>query len=210
MGHLSYKLSESHTHALDTSVVYSPLNPGTPILIFGFFNINNHFGATVTILEDSSIAVLNALENHPLNLEPGDIILGYEGVPWKQIIEELMFAELPILGRWGGCKSANFDAKMICVGLNWHLFQSIDIKKYSTGEVVSQPTSSMLSLVVEDDWLLNHEQLEIPNIPFPEYAYYNNYYHPGNTVSYGTLANTNIGFIYLIGFERENDQTNNH
>ncbi|MCB0732403.1 MAG: T9SS type A sorting domain-containing protein, partial [Ignavibacteriae bacterium] len=206
MGHLSYKLSEAHTRAIDSVVAYSPLNPGTPILILGALNDIKHFGATLTILEDSSIAVLKVVENHPLNLEPGDIILGYEGIPYKQIVEELLTAELPIAGYWAGCESANFDAKMICVGMNWHLFKTINIKKYSTGQVVSLPTSSMLSLVVEEDLLYNNEQLEIANIPFPQF---NIDLNSGQTCTYGILENTNIGFIYLIVEWWENDQADN-
>jgi hypothetical protein len=39
--------------------------------------------------------------------------------------------------------------------------------------------------------MLNNEQLEIPNIPFPDY-------YAGQLVSYGILENTNIGYIYLF------------
>jgi hypothetical protein len=193
MGHLAYKLQDLHTYAWDSLVITSPLNPGTPLLLLGGIHTIEYFGAVLTILEDSSIAVLRAVDNHPLNLEPGDVILGYEGVPWKQLVEELLEAELPIVGRWGGAPSAFFDAKMIGAGMNWHLFETIDIKKYSTGEVVSLPTSLMLSLdLVEEDWIWHREQLEIPNIPFPEHTPENS-----QSVTYGILENTNIGFIYL-------------
>ena len=46
--------------------------------------------------------IFRVVPNHPLNVQPGDIILGYEGVPWKDLIVELMEAELPNYKWWGG------------------------------------------------------------------------------------------------------------
>ncbi len=108
MSHLAYKLRDVHTYSRDTGVLYNPLNPGTPILIVGS-NDGRHFGAVLTVGQDSSIIVLKVVNNHPLNLEPGDIILGYEGVPWTDLVEEFLDAELPIAGFWGGCKSAYYS-----------------------------------------------------------------------------------------------------
>ena len=44
------------------------------------------------MLPDSNTLVLRVVPNHPLNLEPGDIILGYEGIPWKNLVQELLDA----------------------------------------------------------------------------------------------------------------------
>ncbi len=55
-----------------------------------------HAGAVVTCLPDSTIIVLRVADNHPLNLQPGDVILGYNGVKWIDLLNELMEAELPI------------------------------------------------------------------------------------------------------------------
>lgn len=192
MSHLAYKLRDVHTYARDTDVLYNPLNPGIPILIVGS-NDGNHFGAVLTVGQDSSIIVLKVVNNHPLNIEPGDIILGYEGVPWTDLVEELLDAELPIAGFWGGCKSAYYDAKLISAGMNWHLFESIDIKKQLTNEVISLSLSEMSSLPSDEVYPFSNEQLDIPNIPFPTHDG-----HKGSTVSYGILQNSNIGFIYLV------------
>ena len=141
------------------------------------------------------------MDNHPLNLQPGDIILGYEGVQWKVLVEELLEAKLPITGYWGGCESAYYDAKLKSAGTNWHLFESIDVKKHNTGEMLSLSLDPMSNLSVGENYPHNNEQLEIPNIPFPTFNG-----QTGTTVSYGVLENTNIGFIYLIA--EYGDQTN--
>ena len=87
IGHLSMKLKDFHTAAADEDIVSStPLNPGLPIFWNGGFRTFEHCGAVVTILADSSVLVLRTVPNHPLNLQPGDIILGYEGVPYVTIV----------------------------------------------------------------------------------------------------------------------------
>jgi len=75
MSHFAYDLKDIHTRALDSTVVFTPLNPGIPILLIGGLITVEHFGAVTTILPDSTTLVLRVVPNHPLNLEPGDIIL---------------------------------------------------------------------------------------------------------------------------------------
>ncbi|MDZ7623615.1 MAG: hypothetical protein U5J96_04090 [Ignavibacteriaceae bacterium] len=120
--------------------------------------------------------------------KPGDIILGYEGVPWSYLVDELQENELPSFGSLGGALSVNYHQKLICAGMNWHLFDIIDILKYSTGNTVHLPTSLMGGFSTTQ--MLNNEQVAIPGISFPNY--FNNQF-----VSYGIINNTNIGYIYL-------------
>jgi len=199
MYYFSSHLQDGHTYAYDKGVVETPLNPGIPVLIFGHKFSIKHFGAVTTVLEDSTTLVLRVVDNHPLNLEPGDIILGYEGVMWKDIVQELIEAELPAFGGrtgvvWGcggttGSQSSFNSAIHITAGMNWHLFDTIDIYKHSTGETQHLSVAPLLNLNIPD--MLNNEQLEIPNIPFP--AYWN-----GEIVTYGILENSNIGYIYVF------------
>jgi hypothetical protein len=189
MTYLCSKLRDGHTWCDDLGVYNTPLNPGVPFLVFtGLLNVA-HFGAVTTVLPDSSVMVLRVVNNHPLNLEPGDIILGYEGVPWKDLIAELMEAELPNIDGWGGSNSAFTDHLFISAGMNWHLFDTMDVLKYSTGDTVHLSVYPLVNLNASP--MQNNEQIEIPNIPFPDY--FNN-----DFVSYGILNNTNIGYIYVI------------
>ena len=57
-----------------------------PWHIHSFFRLinmrdhNHHFGASLAPLPDSSVFVYDAVSNHPLGLEPGDVIVGYDGI----------------------------------------------------------------------------------------------------------------------------------
>ncbi len=188
ISHFIYSLKDGHTRAADTEVVLSALNPGVPILLLGSRLTVEHFGAVTTVLPDSTTLVLRAVPNHPLNLEPGDIILGYEGVPWKDLVHELFNAGLPMLASIGGCKSAYIYHSLFGAGINWHLFSTIDILQYSTGDTVHLSVLPLLNLNVPP--MQNNEQLPIPNIPFPNVL-------SNQCVTYGILDNTNIGYIYL-------------
>lgn len=188
ISHFAYDLKDTHTKAYDSTVVITALNPGVPILLLGLSISIEHFGAVTTILPDSTTLVLRVVPNHPLNLEPGDIILGYEGVPWKVLIKELLDTDLPMVAFTGGCKTADTYANLLGAGLNWHLFSTIDILKHSTGETQHLSVLPMLNLNVAP--MVNNEQLPIPNIPFPNVL-------SDECVTYGILENTNIGYIYL-------------
>ena len=192
MSKFSMHLQDLHTYAYNESVVLSPLNPGIPVLVIsGFFLSVQHFGAVITALPDSSLLILRTVENHPLGLEPGDILLGYEGVPWKVLVNELLDAGdagLPAVGKWGGALSAMSDGLLLGAGMNWHLFDTIDILKHSTGDTVHLSVAPLLNLPPID--MPNNEQLSVPGVPFPDW--YNQQY-----VSYGIIDGTNIGYIYL-------------
>jgi len=190
MTYLSFKLKDHHTAAADRDIVFfTPLNPGTPIFATSGFVTIEHCGTVITITPDSSCLVLRSVPNHPLGLQPGDIILGYEGIPYLTIMQQLIAAELPRLYPRDGSESANFDSRLLGAAMNWHLFQSIDILQYSTGNILNLSTAPMINLNIPP--MLNNEQVEIPGIPFPDY--FND-----DVVSYGILNNTNIGYIYLF------------
>ena len=199
MSHFAYHFKDLHTQALDSSVVYSALNPGKPILLIGSYLPVEHFGAVTTVLSDSTTLVLRVAPNHPLNLEPGDIILGYEGVPWKNLVRELLDAGLPMVATTGGCKSADTYQNLSGAGLNWHLFSTIDILKYSTRDTLHLTTLPLINFNVPI--MVNNEQLAIKNIPFPHFYYRKLLYreHDDSDIlaTFGILENTNIGYIYL-------------
>lgn len=193
MSHFAFALNDRHTAAWDSTVVYTPLNPGVPILLIGNFITYEHFGAVTTILSDSTTLVLRVPINHPLNLEPGDIILGYEGVPWKKLVRELLDAGVPVLGIKGGCKSAETYQNLMGAGVNWHLFSTIDILKHSTGDTLHLSVAPLLGLNIPR--LSNNEQMPIQNIPFPNVLPYPDI--SDTVVTYGILENTNTGYIFL-------------
>ena len=192
MNYLAVALKESHTNCEDKLVcLYTDSDPGVPLLWVGGWGDNGHFGAGLTPLEDSTLLVYKALENHPLGLVPGDIVLGYDGNPWKFIYQDLLEAQLPIHGWWWGSSESSFlHSWLMSAGLNWHLFDTIDVLKYDTKETIHLSTVPLSGL---DTLFPCMEQLDIPGVTMPDY---------GNEelFSFGVIEGTQIGYIYGYGW----------
>jgi hypothetical protein len=121
---------------------------GVPLLNFGV-GFRSHFGAGITAIGDSLALVCSVMPNHPLNLGPGDIILGYDGVPWEALVRELFDAELPVLGGGpiGSTPAAINHVIVASVGANWGLFDTIDVMKYPSNTIAHYPTAVLKSIV---------------------------------------------------------------
>ncbi|MBP1657303.1 MAG: 5'-Nucleotidase domain protein [Bacteroidetes bacterium] len=201
---LAGDLRDYHVMGWDTIMQSTPLSPGTPIFAVGLessaapggmnYGDVRHFGAVLTPQPDSSLLVLRAAANHPLGLQPGDIILGYEGVPWKRLVFELLQSPLPRRGVLASTESSRMHMLLTAAGLNWHLFDTIDIVRYPSGALEHLPTSLLSSLDLME-YVANAEQLPVASVPQPDYEPV-----PGaNPVSYGIVGGTNIGYIYVTG-----------
>lgn len=166
-----------------------------PVININATYFRTPFGAGLTLLPDSSIMVYNIMENHPLNLQPGDIILGYNGIPWEQLLNELFEAELPILseemcGNWlSSTSAASYHNAMMSVGMNWGLFDTIDVVKYSTNDTIHYPTS--LLSTINQPFHIATEQLPVKGVPFPDLS-------ASKLVSWGVVEGTTIGYIYVL------------
>jgi hypothetical protein len=194
MNHLALALRTSGTQ-IQSSVDNSPLDPGTPLFVVGGWGDNSHFGAGLTPLPDSTLLVYKTIPNHPLGLVPGDIVLGYDGVPWKQLYRDLLSAELPLaagpqlMGWWWGSSSSSWTHSMLMsAGLNWHLFSTIDVKKYSSGQTLHLSVSPLVGL---NQTLDCTEQLPVAGVPMPDYL------GAGDNVSWGLINGTQIGYVYV-------------
>lgn len=190
LSYSSLALRESHTSARDTSVLNTSLLPGVPIFAVGRdWGTTHHFGAGLTPLEDSSLLVYSTIESHPLGLVPGDIVLGYDRVPWKELCTQLLDAQLPIRGSWGSASSAFAHSMLVGAGLNWHLFDTIDILKYYNGDTVHLATDPLQYMHVT---FFPTEQVAVPGVPLPT-----TWYDP---VTWGMVEGKNIGYIYEIAW----------
>ncbi len=198
MGHMYLSLQEIHTWMSDLDldgyfmeggkIVYKP---GTPVFFPSGWGWAGSFGAALTPLPDSSLLVYKALAVHPLGIVPGDIILGYDGIPWRQLYPELLSAELPIEW-WGGTNYGSSPRSMrhgllASAGSNWGLFDTVDVVKYSTGDTVHLPTASLANL----DYLslFGTEQVAVPGVKMPDYA-------KGERITWGVVDGTSIGYVY--------------
>ena len=186
---LAFGLRDAHAYAYDNVMLTTPLNPGTPILADGSGFVQ-HSGVGLTPLADSTLLVYKVAPNHPLGLAPGDIILGYQGVPWRQLVRELLDGGVPHYLWNGGAPSFMERSFLWAAGESWHLFDTIDVVKHATGQTVHLPLDSMITLHVQNQ-MLNNEQLPVPGVPMPVYD-------PGSgAVTHGIIQGTNIGYIYV-------------
>jgi hypothetical protein len=188
MNHLAMALREGHTIVTDVGVTFTQLLPGVPLWVIGAWYRDGHFGAGLTPLPDSSLLVYRVVNDHPLGLEPGDVVLGYDRRRWVDILRELQDAQLPTWRQycWGSCGSAMTYSLLNAAGMNWHLFDTIDIVKYTIGDTLHLPTSLLEGQSMH---LFETDQLNIPNVPMPAED-------STLSVSYGVVSGTRIGYIY--------------
>jgi len=189
MNHLAMALRDAHTHVRDSLVNWGtePL-PGVPLWAIGGMGDASHFGAGLTPLPDSSLLVYRVADGHPLGLERGDVVLGYDHRKWTEILQELKEAELPVHGGYiyGSCSTAITHELLNAAGENWHLFDTIDIVMYSTGDTVHLPTSLLAGDTMH---LFATEQMGVPGVSMPS---------PDSnpSVTFGVVSGRLIGYIY--------------
>jgi len=197
LDHLIESLHDGHVYMLDNGIESTPLKPGVPLLFSTavsspsyYWNVIEHFGAALTPLADSTLLVFSAVKNHPLGLVPGDVVLGYDGKQWKDLYKELIEVQfpIPIFYVSAGSERAITHGWLQSAGMNWHLFDTIDIVKYSTGDTLHLPTDLLSSPISE---IHSNEQMPVEGIHFPVGAQ--------NLVSWGFIKGTKIGYIYLWG-----------
>lgn len=189
MNFLAYALKDAHT-SIDCLPVNgdTELQPGIPLFVIGAWGNQRHFGAGLTPLPDSTLLVYKVVPNHPLDLQPGDIVLGYDGILWKQLYEQLLDAQLPLRNYLIGSNDESATHILLqSAGLNWHLFDTIDFVRYSSGDTVHLPTA-LLQNQFATIW--GNEQMPIPGVDFP------NIYND-DFVSWGIVEGTSIGYIYV-------------
>jgi hypothetical protein len=194
MNYVSLYMKDTHTMLMDVPVNWgTPLNPGIPLFVIGGFRSNSHFGASLTPLPDSSLLVFKVLENHQLGLKVGDIVLGYDGVPWKKLYKELMDAQLPIQPTWiwGSTDESITHQILMSAGMNWHLFDTIDIIKYSTGDTLHLATAP---LAQQTGFIWGNEQIPVPGVQLPNFI-------TEDYVNWGIVEGTDIGYVYIASYD---------
>jgi hypothetical protein len=191
MDQLALALRESHTFITDSTVSGTELAPGVPLVVCGGVGDMSHFGAGVTPLPDKSLLVYETVAPHPLELQAGDVVLGYDGRPWSELYPELIAYDLPIdsYGWWGSSDSSFEHNWLNGGGMNWHLFDTIDILRRDTGEISRLPTSLLDGQSMS---YIAREQLPIPGVPMPDLQ--------GPYVTSGIIEGTQIGYIYVFAW----------
>jgi Peptidase family S41/Tricorn protease C1 domain len=190
MSHLALALREFHTIANDLTVLNTPRSPGVPLMVLR--QPSNNFGACATAQPDGSALIYDVTPGHPLGVEPGDRILGYEGRPWRELYPELLAAELPVIGGRGSSPSSFEHVLVQSAVANWHLFDTIDIWKHDSGTVEHLSTAP-LNTTPQLRSRFCTEQLAVPGVPKPAVA--------SDVVTWGVIDGTRIGYIYVSAWQ---------
>lgn len=192
MNHFTFRLQEMHTYIWDNRIRNTPLTPGTPIMVVGHYGDNRRFGANLSVLPDSSLLVYETVSNHPLGLQPGDRVLGYDGMAWKDLYPVLLEAEMPLLLNpiHANTDEANYHYLMQSAGLNWHLFDTIDVVRYASGDTLHAPTSDLAGLT-ETIW--GKDQIAPSGVPWPDRS-------AGDRVGFGVIDGTNVGLVTVTSW----------
>ncbi len=193
MNHMSLALKDTHTFIVDRQVNWNTWPwQGVPLLWIGAWLDNSRFGASLTPLPDGTLLVIKARPDHRLGLEPGDIILGYDGVRWSELYPQLLEAELPLhmAWAWGSTDESMHHCMMMSAGHNWHLFETIDVVKFGSGEILHLDTRP-LRRATGPIW--GNEQLPVAGVPMPDLA-------AEDYVTWGVVDGTDIGYIYVASW----------
>lgn len=215
IGKMGQLMREPHSGAINKEVYETEANSGVPLLVGGLYmrdhtNITilnqGRFGAAVVLTAEDELVVLRAVENHPMGLEAGDKIIGYDGTPWKEIYPGLLRMEFPVTSHDWWIADGLYHLVlplisndenhhhfwMTSVGLNWHLFDTLDFVKYGSGEILHAPTHLLEGMEYS---LQGNRQLRLDGIEFPGDVQNPEYILPIPPVIYDTLDNR-IGYVY--------------
>jgi hypothetical protein len=205
---LSAALQEMHTGTLDTGIDtvngYSARDlylPGVPHFYPSGWGWAGSFGAALTPLPDSSLLVYRAVTPHPLGLVPGDVVLGYDRIPWKRLYRELLEAELPVqISSFGGGVARGSTPRswihglLTSAGNHWGLYDTIDVVKYVSGDTLHLPTTPLAGQ--DRHSLFATEQVAVPGVRMPDFG--NN-----ELVTWGVIDKTSIGYVYTYSWANE-------
>jgi hypothetical protein len=99
-------------------------------------------GACLTVTLEDELIVDGTWEGspNPYQLQVGDEIAGFNGVPWQEWIGPLETAGLPIIGSPGGAEPSRRYRLLRSALMNAHLFESIQVRRQATGVVETMDT----------------------------------------------------------------------
>lgn len=185
---LRWYINDGHTNFYDAGVNYPTyVYPGMPLMR----GEAGTFGACITMLPDSTAMVYEVVPGHPFGLQPGDVILGYNSELWKDLIKIIQQHELPNAVYIGSTDAATYHRMIKSAGDNWHLFDTINIKKCD-GTIVNFPTNLMVNKYYNG---LCTEQMSLAGISKLTLS---QYYNQGRSVSSGMMPGTKIGYAYML------------
>ncbi|HPM77646.1 MAG TPA: S41 family peptidase, partial [bacterium] len=190
------ELHDTHTTIQSVRVCYqSTTEQRPPVFINNYFT--SHYGACVTPTADDELVVYRVTDDNPAGLQPGDLILGYDGKTWAENLADLDQRRLPACGANGSAEATEHVRRLQVALDNAHLFTTLDVQRGDTKAVEHIATDDLIAYGCD---ILCSDQLPVEGVEFP-YEFWNDQpsdvlYGHGH-VKYGKIAGTNIGYIYV-------------
>ncbi len=189
------KLHDSHSPILSTKVCQKVSSVLLRPPVFRQINVLPLVGGCVTLDDDGELMVYQAAPSgNPLEIEPGDVIVGFDDKPWTKNLEDIKRWKLPECDEdFAGAPISAERQRAAALPSNAHLFESIQIKKYATGEVETYSTDLLMERSL--NYTICSDQIPVEGVDFPveNWAYMDPSY--AQCVSHGIVPNTNIGYI---------------
>jgi len=156
-------------------------------------------GACVTVNENDEIVVYKVDSVNPGKLAPGDIILGYDGVTWQDLLEKIDEWEIPICGGHATYQRSQYYLRMESIVNNSHLFKKMNVKKYGT-DMIEQVDSDQFQFY--DSSITCNDQIGVTGVeaPFTDWSDFNQEADGADDITWGVLDGTEIGFIYIYSW----------
>lgn len=190
MTKMGYMLKEGHSLVTPGRVERKFTKKNAPVINLSSWHLST-IGAcyTVTDKEELVITKINNKKN-PYDFEQGDEIVGFNGVPWHEWIERLVESGIPIY-QSPGAAEPSIKYNLLRAGMkNANLFETINIKRYATGEIETLPIE-YLTLNTEYEPCSEYIN-DVPGVKTPRLKSDSH-----QTLTYGIIDEINIGYIYL-------------
>jgi hypothetical protein len=206
---LGEELQDGHTWIFSEKVCFeSDLASRPPI-----FRLNMHsstLGVCANPLDDGRLVVYRVAPNNPAGLAPGDVILGYDGTPWIELLDLVATWRLPVCGHRAPSDDAESYNLLVNAVNNAHLFEVLDVERYGADAPEAIPTDDLIDYANDtpgDYWrpsagMLCPDQLPVEGVEAP-WTRFEDSYDPlwgGGYATWGLLEGTNIGYIYLYSW----------
>ncbi len=193
---MGYVLEEGHTNIstqrLSGGNGLTPFRANVPMIST---NVYSRIGACYTVTEDKKLVVKEIInpEENPYDLQIGDEIVGFNGIPWGEWLPYLLESNIPINGSPASSKGA-IEYNLLRSGMtNVNLFEKINILRQENGEIETLPVE-----YIPFSWVDYHPCIEYvgkaPGVKTPEISIW---VGKGDVMTSGIMPDENIGYIYL-------------
>jgi len=199
---LSYMIAELHdVHTrIDSEKICGEIfydNPSLgerPPMLRHYSNSSSSMGVCVTPMDDDRLLVYRVDPDNPAGLVPGDIILGYNGRPWHDLLDEIYDMKLPVCGAGRSSQKSHEYHQMYIAIHNAHLFEKMDVIRWGSSSPESIDTDDLLDF---NSHILCSEQVGVEGVDLPYTSWDDYKAKPG--ITWGILPDTNIGYFYVYG-----------